>query len=65
MKVFTASHYGVYLGGCSVIVAKDEATARTLLSAELEHRKLKQDGVELRVVDADVEQVIMLTDGDY
>lgn len=65
MKVFTASHDGVWLGGDSVIVAQDKEEAVLLLKSSLKSAGLRTDGFDLKEVDLSKPKAIMLDDGDY
>jgi hypothetical protein len=65
MRVWTCLHDGIWLGGCSVIVAESEEQARALIVAELRERQLCDSDIELREVDTRRPQVIMLANGDY
>jgi hypothetical protein len=69
LKIFWATHTGVYLGGCSVIVAKDRRTARRLLKRALRDEPGIADGDEeiytMKELDTLTAGVTMLDNGDY
>lgn len=65
LKVFTAEHSGIWLGGCSVVVAKDEAAARALLSDALdEHGIILSPSDELTELDLTKASAHVLWNGD-
>jgi len=65
MKVFTAEHDGVWLGGYSVIVAENEAEALDLLKAELIKQHLSLKWIEVKELDTSAKGAVVLFDGDY
>lgn len=65
MKVFTARHSGIWLGGLSVITARDFDHARELLLAELSIYGLDTDGISISELDTTVAKARVLDDGDY
>jgi hypothetical protein len=65
MKVFCAQHAGHYLGGCSVIVAKDRRTARRILKRELEAACQEIEIYGMWELDTTTEKVTTLFSGDY
>jgi hypothetical protein len=66
-KVFWATHTGVYIGGYSVIVAKDRRTARRILRRALRNEPGVDDEeiYTLEELNTSEEHVEMLFNGDY
>jgi glutamate synthase domain-containing protein 3 len=69
LKVYTVDdHAGMYMGGCSVVIAEDEDKARVLLDDALFARGLKTSltyRYQLRELVVTKPAVLMLRDGDY
>lgn len=69
MKVFICKHHnGVWLNGCSIVIAKDIEVARQLLDKELVERGLQPSteySYELEEISVNAPNVFMLFDGDY
>lgn len=69
MKLYLCrSHDGRYLGGNSIVIARDEAEARELLDAELRAHDLKpnaESGYDLERVPMTTARAVMIWDGDY
>ena len=67
MNVYTCKDHDTIwpVGGCSVVVARDEAQARELLAAALKDSRLDPDGFTLQLLDLSEPKVTILLDGDY
>ena len=69
MRIFYCpSHDGVYLTGCSIIVAPDVQKAQEMLDKELKQRGLQQShewAYDLIELDYTLSQVLVLQNGDY
>ena len=67
MKIFTCTdHDNFWPVGCaSVVVAKDQGQARTLLSAALTNHGLKGNGFTLQELDTAESKAVILWDGNY
>lgn len=67
MQVFTCTDHAGYwpVGVASVIVAPDEATARTMLDNALKLRKLDVTPYTLQTISTDEAGTYVLRDGDY
>jgi hypothetical protein len=65
MKTFIAEHNGIYLGGYSVITAKDRNQARRLLKKLLKEHSLSLNSITLEEVDITSPNAAMIWNGDY
>ena len=67
MRAWTCiDHDTIYpVGGASVVVATDEASAKSLLRGALKDRSLKPDGFTLKELRIDKPGATVLRDGDY
>lgn len=67
MKVFIAYHKGVWLGGCSVVIAKDRNTALQALKVRLQEQEINTDDydIDLTELNTSDEAVIIMFNGDY
>ena len=66
LKVWTADHDGVTLGGQSIVIAHSEAEARALLRVELDQNWCDpKKEIKLTLVDTDKPQAIIINNGDY
>lgn len=66
MNVYEVHHDGHYLGGLSIVVAKDEARALALTKFAMAEHGLKADGIHIaRRLNIEEERCFVLDDGDY
>lgn len=65
LRIFCASHDGHYMGGYSVVVAKDRRTARRILLRELKAQGLNPKVFDMHELDITKEGVDLLYDGEY
>jgi hypothetical protein len=67
MAVFTCTHVGKYIPGCSVIVAADEKEASELLTVALINAGIKVPDYEFTFEQLDLEKpcAYVIFDGEY
>jgi hypothetical protein len=68
MKAFYGKHPGIWIGGASIIYAKDKRAAKTLLLKDLEEQGIDAERENLEVEEIKIgkrPRVITLLNGDY
>jgi hypothetical protein len=65
MKTFIATHDGIFLPGYSVVIAKDEKSAKEMLIKLLKEHLLKTKDITLEEIDITIPNAKMIWDGDY
>lgn len=65
MKVFLARHRGIWFGAESIIVARDELEAQSMLIGNLIQHNMSTEDIRLVEIDTSKRAIYVIDDGDY